>query len=112
MAVAEADMASAWVTVSGTITGRVGFGRDGITRFSIKNKNGRFYIQCHTEALNNSELLQQNARLIIAGNLFQIFDARRRRRQVVIRAFSLSLVDRDARMVSLLSQVKLEPVAA
>ncbi|GAB4428783.1 MAG: hypothetical protein Kow0031_09120 [Anaerolineae bacterium] len=103
------DTASAWVTVSGTVTGRVGCGHDGITRFSVKNRNGRFYVQCPTKALKNHELLQRDARLIIAGNLFRIFDGRRQRHQVVIKALSLSLVHRDARMVSLLSQVKTEP---
>lgn len=110
MANAEADLASAWVTVSGTIAGRVGMGHDGITRFSVKNKNGRFYIQCPTQALKDQELLQPDARLIIAGELFKIFDGRRQRHQVVIKPLSLSLVHRDARMVSLLSQVKTEPV--
>lgn len=109
---ADTEVASAWVTLSGAITGRVGFGHDGITRFSVRNKNGQFYIQCPTKALKNRELLRRGVRLIIAGQLFKIFDSRRQRHQVVIKAISLSLVHRDVRMVSLLSQVKIQPEEA
>ncbi len=109
---ADTEVASAWVTLSGAITGRVGFGHDGITRFSVRNKNGQFYIQCPTKELKHHELLRRDARLIIAGQLLKIFDSRRQQQRVVIKALSLSLVHRDARLVSLLSQVKIQPEEA
>ena len=94
----------AWVTILGTLYGRVGFGRDGITRFSVQNENGRFYIQCPTRDLKNPGLLQRGIRLIVAGGLSKIDDNRTGQHQIVVRAMSLSLVKRNSQIISLLSQ--------
>ncbi|RMG58151.1 MAG: hypothetical protein D6722_23930 [Bacteroidetes bacterium] len=89
------------VTVSGAIHGRVGAGRDHLLRFSVKNRSGRFYTQCPQERLQHPERLLPGARVLITGKLLSVFNTRIRRHQTVIRALSLSVIDRG-RILSLL----------
>ena len=78
------------VTVWGRVAGRVGQGEDGIIRFSLKNKSGYFYIQCHRQNLRRSDQIETGELLLVAGTLTSRYVQAIRRHQPIIQALSIS----------------------